>query len=292
MRSSGRNAKNRLRRSSVVPPSAIDLFWDLLVAYANADPHVPRRWEKFTWTKLVPAHNSPFDRIAHFLFASGLVFGFPQIPAEFDPDEPGIPEDCTDHIFRTTSKQLKHHHEMFKSTLTWICSPSIDWIPDIREMSRLWRAKNPDAPAGPVVLTAGRYPMISEEDERIVAYLEKHAVLSVRRQLYLDDRILIVHPDRWKVAIDPFCAFLLEQSLGKPLSELPVKLCARRTCGRFFLPAKNTGKFCSDSCRARNFWTPVKRSEYMREYRQRNFPLGVQKKKMKEKSAGRPIAKS
>lgn len=289
MRSSGSNAKNGLKHHSVVLPSAaIDLFWDLLVAYANIDSDLPSRWKRLAWTNLVPTHKSAFDRVTHLLLASGFVFGLLQINAEFDPNAPGIPEDLTDQIFRKTSKQLKQHHAIFKSVLAWMCSPSSGRVPDVREMRRLWRERNPSV-AGPMVLIPGRYPMISEEDQRFVSFLEKHAALSIKSRLYLLDSsqterelVLRAHGG-WKNAVDPFCAFLLEQSLGKPFRELPVKLCTRPMCGRFFLPGKNTGKFCTGSCRARNFWTPKKRSDYMRIYRLRNLSPGARRKKLRDK---------
>jgi hypothetical protein len=262
--------------SSVV--QSVALFWELLVAYANADSQIPRRWAKLTGIELVPSHELPFDRIARLLLASGIVVGLPHVDANFDPDELGDPGDRTDKIFRTTSSQLKRYHEVFKSTLAWLCSPKKVKARDVREIQLIRRASS--------ALIAGRYPMISEEDEKMVRFLEKHGVFSVKRKLcflrgFRPDRRLTLYSDRWKQAVDPFCAFLVEQCIGKAFTELPAKLCARRGCGHFFVPAKRTGQFCSDSCRAMNFWTPKKRREYMQRWRLKQLSPGVRRRKMK-----------
>jgi hypothetical protein len=269
-------------RSSVV--QSVALFWELLVVYANADSQVPRRWAKLSRIELVPLREPPFDRIARLLLSSDIVAGLPHVDADFDPAEPGEPWDRTDKIFRAMSNQLKRHHEMFKSTLAWLCSPKTVKAPGVREIQRIRKAST--------ALIAGRYPMISEEDEKIVRYLEKHGVFSVKRKLcflrvFRPDRRLALYSDRWKQAIDPFCAFLVEQCVGKGFTELPAKLCARRGCGHFFVPAKRTGQFCSDSCRAMNFWTPKKRREYMQKWRLSKLPSGVRRRKMKALSRRR-----
>jgi hypothetical protein len=263
-------------RSSVV--QSVDLFWELLVAYVNADKQVPPRWANLSWTKLVPIYESPFDRITHLLLASGIVYGLLRIEADFNPREPRDPGDRSDHIFRATSNQLKRHHGMLKRTLGWLCSPKRRRSIDLREIEPLRRKSK--------ALVPGRYPMINEEDETIISYLEEHGLSSAVGRLYLLDsfqggRRLFFQRNRWKQAIDPFCAFLLEGCLGKRFNELPAKLCARRKCGRFFVPIKKTGEFCSDSCRARNFWTPKKRRDYMREWRLKRLPPGVRRRKTK-----------
>jgi hypothetical protein len=292
MRNYSKHGRSQIWRSSVVRSvEEIDLFWELLVAYANLDAEVPKRWKNLSWIELVPAHKSSFDRLAHLLLASGLVLGLSQIEAEFDPNEPGIPEDLTQQIFHTTSKQLKHQHAVFKKVLTWLCSPKIATSPDIRKFTI--RKMKKIHPRGTGALVWGRYPTIDEEDERMVAYLEKHSILSSGRRLYLltssqGKRRLVVLPDRWRDAVDPFCAFVLEQSLGKQSKELPVRVCARRVCGRFFLPARNTGKFCSDSCRATDFWTAPKRREYMRMYRLGKLSRGARRKKSRQPSVRSP----
>jgi|HubBroStandDraft_1064217.scaffolds.fasta_scaffold04769_13 hypothetical protein len=261
-------------RSSVV--QSVALFWELLVAYANADSQFPRRWAKLGGVELVPSHESTFDRIARLLLASGIVVGLPRVDPDFDPDEPGDPGDRTDKIFRTTSNQLKRQHEMFKSTLAWLCSPKKVNARGVREIQRIREAS--------MALIAGRCPMISEEDEKIVCYLEKHGVSSAKRRVaffrgFHSDRRLFLNSDRWIQAVDPFCAFLVEQCVGMPLKDLPAKLCARRECGRFFVPAKRTRRFCSDNCRAMNFWTPKKRREYMQKWRLGKLPPGVRRRK-------------
>ncbi len=292
MRNYRKHGRNEIWHSSVVrSPEEIALFWELLVAYANTDTQVPHRWNGLSWIELVPQHKSPFDLFAHLMLASGLVLGLSQIEAEFDPNEPGIPEDLTQQIFRTTSEQLKHQHTIFKKVLTWLCSREIATSPDIRKFTI--REMKKIRPRGTGALIWGRYPTIGEGDERIIAYLEKHSVLSSMRRLYLltspqGERRLVALPDRWGNAVDPFCAFLVEQSLGKQSKELPVKVCARRACGRFFLPARNTGKFCSDSCRATDFWTAPKRREYMRTYRLGKLSPGARRKKSRQPSVRSP----
>jgi hypothetical protein len=269
-------------RSSVV--QSVALFWELLVAYANAESQVPRRWAKLRGIELLPSYESPFDGIARLLLASDIVVGLPHVDADFDPDGPGDPGDRTDKIFRAASSQLKRHHKMFKSTLAWLCSPNKARARAVRDLQRIRNVST--------ALIAGRYPMISEEDEKIVRYLEKHGVSSVERTLcflrgFRPDRRLALYSDRWKQAIDPFCAFIVEQCVGRPLTDLPAKLCARRECGRFFVPAKRTRQFCSDSCRAMNFWTPKKRREYMQRWRLKRLSPGVLRRKMKASSSRR-----
>jgi hypothetical protein len=263
-------------RSSVV--QSVPLFWELLVAYANADAQVPRRWAKLSRIELVPLNETPFDRIARLLLSSDIVAGLPHVDADFNPNELGDPGDRTHKIFRTTSSQLNLHHELFKSMLAWLCSPKKIKARDVREFQRKRKAS--------AALIAGRYSMISEEDEKTVRYLEKHGVFSVKRKLYFlrgfrPDRRLIVYSDRWRHAVDPFCAFLVEQCEGSALSALPIKICTRSECGRFFIPAKKTRKFCSDNCRARNFWNPQKRRAYMQKWRLKQLPPGVRRRKNK-----------
>jgi hypothetical protein len=176
---------------------------------------------------------------------------------------------------------------MFRRALAWLCSPKIGWEPSVLEMKKLWRAKNPSGGGGPVVLVPGRFPMISAEDERFVGYLEKHGALSSKPHLYLlrpfqADGRLVLYADRWKDAVDPLCIFLLQQCSEKLSTDLPVGLCARPECGRFFLPVRKTRKFCSNSCRARNHGTPESRREYMKRWYALQRLPGQRRRKMRK----------
>jgi hypothetical protein len=262
MRSHDKNGSSTLSvfRSS----ERIELFWELLVAYANSDSQVPRRWAKLGGIEALPAHTSSFDRVTHLLLASELISGLPSIGADVNPYESGDPADRTDDIFHGVSNQLRRHHEMFNKTLSWLCSPKIRKVP-----------------AGRIgALTTPRYLTMNEEDEPFIRYLETHGVRSVKRRVRVvgfskKDRRMVLYVEWWRNPIDPFCVFLLEQCVGRPSGELRVKLCARRSCGRFFLPVRNTAKFCSDSCRATKFWTPKKRRKYMREWRLKRLSPGT-----------------
>jgi hypothetical protein len=172
------------------------------------------------------------------------------------------------HVFRKTSKDLMLQHRVFKEMLAWLCSRK-DQTTDEREVQKhlrkfgrvLWH-RFPDGPA----------------DRRFLGYLKTHGVSEFKRHPHvLSGRVCLL--SQWKHPIDPFCAFLLEQCAGKLPTELPVRLCARRECRRFFTFFRNTGKFCSSSCRARSHGTPETRRKYMREWRAKKLSPGVQRRK-------------
>jgi hypothetical protein len=289
------NAKSVIRQSSVVPsPDWIDLVWGLLIAYANADVRVPPGWAKSYLTAevvaCIPSYECPFERIAHLLLSSG-VFGDAAIPPDFNKDRPEllallrakrstVPDCYTKemrgwHIFKKTSKNLEDQHRIFKDTLKWLCSPK-SRCTNVREVEKHLRKFGQ--------AFWDRYPE-GTTDRRFLRYLATHGVLEFeRRPRVLGRRVFLLA--RWKHPIDPFCAFLLEQCVGKLPMELPVRFCARPECGRFFAFFRNTAKFCSASCRARSHGTPEKRREYMRRWRLKKAPSpGVQRRKMKKASS-------
>jgi len=271
----------RFRQSSVVsPPTSPRYFWDLLVAYANTDLRTPsswQEWEKAVWQSAVPSssYKSPFERIAHLLLSSDIVYGLPYIDAKADLKEwreHPFSEDREDKILATAAKELRKHHRIFRNVLKWICARKVPC--DIRTMKGSAKSAARGKPT-----QWGRYPTISAADERFVAYLERHGVLSSTRRLFLISGRLVSYPKRWASAIDPFCAFLVEQCAGRTHRDIPVRVCARPMCRRFFVFTRNTGKFCKASCRASNYWTRGKRKEYMREYRLKKLPPGVRRNK-------------
>jgi hypothetical protein len=278
--------------SVVTSPEWVPLIWELLIAYANADRKVPSGWNRSEWTletaKCAPAYQSPFDRTAHMMLASGAwAFCEPVIAPDFDPNRPELLEHLrargtrlhdphdeevyASHVFRRTSKELKDEHRDFRRTLKWLCSLKAHGS-DRREVERHLRKFG--------IVLEDRLPTAAK-DRPFLRYLETHGVLDFKRRPRVGGGALFILA-RWKHAIDPFCAFLLEQCAGKTTRELPIRICARPECDQFFMFARNTAEFCSDSCRTRSFWTPKKRREYMRNYRK--IPIVIRRRKLKQLS--------
>jgi hypothetical protein len=218
-------------------------FWDLLAAYANADIEIPVRLiEQNQWLDKVPCHKSPFDRLAHLLLCSGLVDGLLHISVDFDPAQMVIEDDRTAEIFRATSAQLNQHYKEFREVLLWLCSGRVGRKPFLRTTEV--RGSN------------GLRTLTSPKEEQYLNFLESHGLpqmrLYVRSALQKSKRRFVLYPSRWQDAVDPFCAFLIQQCASKTFANLPVKLCRKRKCGRFFVQLRSTGKFCSTLCKAQN----------------------------------------
>lgn len=253
----------------------VGLFWDLLVAYANQDLSTPQSWIRAGLPEPTPAYRSAFDKTAHLLLASRLIPGLSYVEPDYDPYEGMFEEDRSGKILRTASRQLRQGSKMFKDALTWIC------LQGKPRPLRFMRAS--DASKFPLAVL-GRYPTISAEDERFVEYLEKRGVYASKRKLRLMNDRLLLCLDRPRNVVDLFCAFIVEQCAGNASKELPLRHCANIECGRFFLVARKTGKFCSDNCRAKSYWTREKRRKYMRKWRLAKLSPGIRRKKAKDDS--------
>lgn len=233
-----------------------EMMWELIISYANGSLGVPEGWP----TRRVPAYKHPADYAAHLLtnlVTQGIFESL--IPAGIDPIET-YGDAIFLEVFRIASKELRREREPFRRALLWIWSEK----------------KDP----------------LATEDKWCKAYLERHGILHHKRHVFIQGilrrgdrgirRVILLSQDP-KHFIDLPCAFLLEQCAGKFVpDELPFRLCARRDCGRFFLPGKSTGKFCSDGCRSRNYWSPEKRRVYMREWRLKKLSPGARRKRLKE----------
>lgn len=253
----------------------VGLFWALLVAYVNKDLYAPQSWIRAGLPEPTPAYKSAFDEIAHLLLASRLIPGLACIEPDYDPYEGMFEEDRSGEILRTASRQLRQDSKMFKDTLVWICSQ--EKPRPLRFMRASDALKCPRA-------VEGRYPTITAEDEQFVDYLEKRGVRAFKWSLRWMDGRLLLCPDRPRNLVDLFCAFMVEQCAGKLPKELPVRRCASVGCGRFFLVARRSGKFCSDNCRVKSYWTREKRRKYMRKWRLAQLSPDVRRKKAKDHS--------
>lgn len=147
-------------------------------------------------------------------------------------------------IIQSASAELEKHQHKFRAALMWLCSPKATNSRASLSVARLGTVE------------WGRYPLIDEKSEHFVRYFEIHGLKHFKNRLSLqDDRVLIT--PRIVHFVDLFCACVLSRCIGKEASELPIKICLR--CGKFFLSKR--GKYCSQECQWKHYWTPERRSD-------------------------------
>jgi hypothetical protein len=91
-----------------------------------------------------------------------------------------------------------------------------------------------------------------------------------------DEPLLTEWPDACESVVSPVCKFILEQIErhdigGEALRDvIPIGLCERSGCGRFFVIERTGRRFCSSKCRAGAYQeklTKEQRAARMRKYR-------------------------
>jgi len=158
----------------------------------------------------------------------------------------GEPTDQQNDIIDRASKELQKSHRQFRAAMTWLCS-----------------SKNSKAAASPSLkllesgeVEWGRYPLIDKASEDFIRYFENHGLNHFRSRLSLQDGRLLLVP-RLVHLVDLFCACILNCSLGRRSSEMPIKICPR--CRKLF--SRQRGEFCSTDCQWKHYWTPERRSD-------------------------------
>ena len=156
----------------------------------------------------------------------------------------GDPTDEQSAAIQRASVELQKCQTKFRAALTWLCSsknsnPSVSVSMDqLRHVG--W----------------GRYPLIDKRSEEFIRYFENHGLKHFKNRLSLQEDRLLVIPS-FIHFVDLFCACVLSRCIGKKTSEFPIKICPR--CNKFFLSER--GKYCSQECQWKHYWTPERRSD-------------------------------
>jgi len=139
--------------------------------------------------------------------------------------------------FRKAVRDLERGHRDFRGMLAWLCTP------------KPGRAMRSDVPHG------------------IFRFLKKRAVDESSQRLGSPGGGYLPLRSGCDNAVGLLCRFVVEQAGEKMPGEIPLRICRRTGCGRFFVAHRGSAAFCSASCRAQNFWTRDKKASYMRGYR-------------------------
>lgn len=141
--------------------------------------------------------------------------------------------------FRKAVADLEREREDFVRMLRWLCAEVRSGKPSVR----------PDVP------------------KAIFGFLRTHAVNEFRQKLTTPGGGYLPLRSGCDNAIGLLCRFVIERAGEKSPGEIPLRICRRNGCGRFFVARRDSAAFCSASCRAQNFWTAEKKADYMRQYR-------------------------
>ena len=158
-----------------------------------------------------------------------------------------VQDDVTDEqstAIQRASIELQKDRSKFRAALTWLCTPKVS---QSTASLRIGQLKATDW---------GRYPLIDKRSEDFIRYFEHHGLKHFKTRLSLQEDMLLVTP-RFAHLVDLFCACILSRSIRKKTGELPIKICPR--CKKFFLSER--GKYCSQECQWKHYWTPERRSD-------------------------------
>lgn len=156
----------------------------------------------------------------------------------------GDPTDEQSATIQRASVELQKFRAQFRAALTWLCSSKDTNPPASLSVERLGTVE------------WGRYPLIDKISENFIRYFENHGLMHFKNRLSLqEDRLLVV--PKLTHFVDLFCGCVLNRCIGKKTSELPIKICPR--CNKFFLSER--GKYCSQECQWKHYWTPERRSD-------------------------------
>jgi len=158
----------------------------------------------------------------------------------------GEPTDQQKRMIDLASNELQKSHRQFRAAMTWLCSPKYSEPIASPNVKLLASGK----------VTPGRCPLINKQSETFVRYFEAHGIRHFRSSLSLQEGRLLPLP-RIVHLVDVFCACILDRSLGREVSEMPVKICPR--CRKLFLSERR--EFCSKDCQWKSYWTPVRRAD-------------------------------
>jgi len=203
--------------------------WEIIASYANRDKDWPGKWQRAPWFATFPKFDSAFERTAFVLL------GFASAPRR----------EC-----RIAARDLEREHRDFTKMLVWLCT-----------------VKPGRAQPNAKKKLSGEPPLRSDVPQSIFRFIKKRAVDEFRERLTSPGGGYLPLRSGCDNAIGLLCRFVVEQAGEKMPGEIPLRICRRIGCGRFFVAHRGSAAFCSASCRAQHFWTRDKKKEYMRAYR-------------------------